>query len=151
MTRGAQRNLAVPLACLIALLVLATARPAAAQLRSMGVPIRTTMVIAKPAPGQIYGDKEVGTFSVNGKPYKFLINDAYVDDATGRIRWPDVWQYVRFHQPNFIVQGENSDTFEKIKPGEELTIKGMFAPLDRTLEVVFVQPGRGAFEPEQHR
>jgi hypothetical protein len=122
-----------------------------AQLRSMGVPIRTTMVIAKPAPGQIYGNKPVVTMGVGTKQYKFLINDAYVDDATGRIQWPDVWEYVRFHQPNFIVQGENSDTFEKIKPGEELTIKGMFAPLDRTLEVVYAQPGRGAFQPEEHR
>jgi hypothetical protein len=144
------RSIAAILAIVLAAGLLGAAR-AEAQLRAMGVPIRTTMVIAKPAPGQIYGNQQVGTFSVNGKPYKFLINDAYVDDASGRIRWPDVWEYVRFHQPNFIVQGENSDTFEKIKPGEELTIKAMFAPLDRTLEVVSAQPGRGAFEPEQHR
>lgn len=139
------------LAMLLALATIAAPRLAGAQLRAMGVPIRTTIVISKPAPGQVYGNKQVGTFSVNGKPYKFVIDDAYVDDAAGRVQWPDVWEYVRFHQPNFIIQGQNSDTFEKIKPGDEVTIKGMFAPLDRTLEVVFVQPGHGAFEPEQHR
>jgi hypothetical protein len=130
--------------------VLIAAR-ADAQLRAMGIPIRTTMVLAKPAPGQLYGNKPVVTMAVGTRKYKFLVNDAYVDDATGRIRWPDVWEYVRFHQPNFIVQGENADTFEKIKPGQELTIKGMFAPLDRTLEVVYAQPGRGGFEPSEHR
>jgi hypothetical protein len=144
------RSIAAIVAVVLAVGLLGAAR-ADAQLRAMGVPIRTTMVIQKPAPGQIYGDKPVVTMSVKGKAYKFLINDAYVDDASGRIKWPDVWEYVRFHQPNFIVQGQNSDTFEKIKPGEELTIKGMFAPLDRTLEVVYAQPGHGAFEPEQHR
>ncbi len=135
----------------VAAACLLSAAPADAQLRAMGIPIRTTMVIAKPAPGQIYGNKPVVTMAVGTKQFKFLINDAYVDDATGRVRWPDVWEYVRFHQPNFIVQGQNEDTFEKIKPGEELTIKGMFAPLNRTLEVVYAEPGRGAFEPSEHR
>ncbi len=151
MTRARIRSIVAILAGVAVACGLFNAAGADAQLRAMGIPIRTTMVIAKPAPGQLYGNKPVVTMAVGTKKYKFLIDDAYVDDATGRVRWPDVWEYVRFHQPNFIVQGENEDTFEKIKPGEELTIKAMFAPLDRTLEVVYAQPGRGGFEPSEHR
>jgi hypothetical protein len=125
------------------------AAPAHAQLRGMRVPIRTTMVISRPAPGQIYGWNQVVTIAVGRKQYKFVIDDAYVDDT--RVRWPDIWQYVKFHQPNFIVHGQNADIFEKVKPGETVTIKAMFAPLDRTLEVVSVQASRGAFEPSEHR
>jgi hypothetical protein len=120
-----------------------------AQMLPMGLPINTTLVITKPAPDQIFGGRQVVTMGVGTKEYKFLLNDAYVDSPNPRIQWPDIWQQVRQSRPNFVVQGKGEDTFEKIKPGEQVTIKAMYAPLNRTLEVMNVQPGKGAFEPEK--
>jgi hypothetical protein len=119
-------------------------------MRAMGLPIPTTLVITKPAPGQVFGNQRVVTLGVGAKQYKFVLADAYVDSTNPNVRWPDVWQYVSQHSPNFVVQGQGEDTFEKIKPGQQVTIKGMFAPLDRTFEVMNVMPGKGAFEPSEH-
>lgn len=137
-------------AAIVASGVLASPRAAHAQLRAMAMPINTTLVITKPAPGQIFGNKRVVTLGVGTKQFKFVLNDGYVDSLNPNTQWPDVWQYVKFHQPNFIVQGKNADTFEKIEPGEQVTIKGMFAPLNRTLEVIYVLPGKGPFNPQKH-
>jgi len=120
-----------------------------AQMAPMGMPINTTLVISKPAPDQIYGDKQIVTMGVGTKEYKFVLNDAYVDDASGRVRWPDIWQQVRIYRPNFVLQGPNVEDIEALKPGDMVTIKGMYAPLDRTFEVMFVQAGKGAFEPKK--
>ena len=88
-----------------------------AQMRPMMIPVTTTMVITKPAPGQIFGNKQVVTMGVNGKIYKFVLNDAYVDDPSQRIHWPDVWELVRQYRPNFNVTGIDEDTFAKMQPG----------------------------------
>ena len=121
-----------------------------AQLRPMGIPLTTTMVITKPAPGTIYGDKQVVTMGVSGKTYKFLLNDAYVDDPRGIVHWPDIWQLVRQYNPNFNVTGQGEDTFAKMKPGETLTVRGMFAANNQSFEVMGTEPGGGAFAPAQH-
>ena len=123
---------------------------AEAQLRPMGIPLTTTMVITKPAPGTIYGDKQVVTMGVSGKTYKFLLNDAYVDDPRGIIHWPDIWQLVRQYKPNFNVTGLGEDTFAKMQPGETLTVRGMFAANNQSFEVMGTEPGGGAFAPAQH-
>jgi hypothetical protein len=141
---------AVAAAAVIGLIVMAVPRTAHAQLSAMGLPINTTLVITKPAPGQVFGNRRVVTLGVGAKQYKFVLNDGYVDSTNPNVQWPDVWQYVSAHSPNFVVQGQSSDTFEKIKPGEQVTIKAMFAPLNRTLEVINVMPGKGAFEPGKH-
>jgi hypothetical protein len=124
--------------------------PAKAQLRPMGLPLTTTMVITKPAPGQIYGDKQVVTMGVSGKTYKFVLNDAYVDDPRGIVHWPDIWEAVRQYRPNFNVTGLGEDTFQKMQPGETLTVRGMFAANNQSFEVMSTQPGGGTFAPEQH-
>ncbi len=121
-----------------------------AQLRPMGIPLTTTMVITKPAPGTIYGDKQVVTMGVSGKTYKFVLNDAYVDDPRGKVHWPDIWQLVRQYRPNFNVTGIGEDTFAKMQPGETLTVRGMFAANNQSFEVMGTEPGGGAFAPEQH-
>lgn len=121
-----------------------------AQLRPMMIPLTTTMVISKPAPGQIYGDKQVVTMGVSGKTYKFVLNDAYVDDPTGKVHWPDIWQLVRQYRPNFNVTGVGEETFENIKPGQTLTVRGMFSPNNQTLEVMGTEPGGGRFGPAEH-
>lgn len=107
----------------------------------MGVPIPTTMVLAKPAPEQIYGNQTVVTVGVGSKTYKFILKDAYTNHR--KIRWPDIWQYVRQFNPNFNAQGVDQEQFAKLQPGQSVTIAGMFAPMDRTFEVMSVQQGGG--------
>ena len=121
-----------------------------AQMRPMMIPLTTTLVITKPAPGEIYGNKQVVTMGVSGKTYKFLLNDAYVDDPRGIIHWPDVWELVRQYKPNFNVTGLGEDTFANMKPGETLTVRGMFSGNNQTYEVMGTQPGGGNFAPAQH-
>jgi hypothetical protein len=121
-----------------------------AQLRGMMIPLTTTLVITKPAPGEIYGNKQVVTMGVGTKTYKFVLNDAYVDDPRGIIHWPDVWELVRQYKPNFNVAGLGEDTFAKMQPGETLTVRGMFSPNNQTYEVMGTTPGAGNFAPAQH-
>jgi hypothetical protein len=121
-----------------------------AQMRPMMIPLTTTLVISKPAPGQIYGDKQTVTMGVGGKTYKFVLNDAYVDDPTGKVHWPDIWQLVRQYQPNFNVTGVGEDTFAKVEPGRTVTVRGMFSANNQTFEVMSAEPGGGPFGPTQH-
>jgi hypothetical protein len=130
--------------------MLSFAAVANAQLRPMMIPLTTTMVITKPAPGEIYGNKQVVTMGVGTKTYKFLLNDAYVDDPRGIIHWPDVWELVRQYKPNFNVTGMGEDTFAKMQPGETLTVRGMFSGNNQTYEVMGTEPGGGRFAPGQH-
>lgn len=126
----------------ISILFLAVPNLVAAQgLPAMGPPIATTIVITKPAPGEIYGTKQTLTMGVGDKVFKFVLKDATVNSF--KVRWPDIWQYVMQYNPNFVVQGQDADTFAKIKPGDTVTVSGMFAPLDRTFEVMSVEQGSG--------
>ena len=136
-------------AAAISALVFISAR-ADAQMRPMMIPLATTLVISKPASGDIYGDKQVVTMGVSGKTYKFVLKDAYVDDPTGKVHWPDIWQLVRQYKPNFNVTGLGEDTFAKIQPGQTLTVRGMFSGNNQTLEVIGTEPGEGRFGPAQH-
>jgi hypothetical protein len=121
-----------------------------AQLRGMMIPLPTTLVITKPAPGTIFGTQQVVTLGVGKTTYKFVLNDAYVDDPRGVVRWPDVWELVRQYKPNFNVAGLGEDTFAKMQPGETLTVRGMFSPNNQTYEVVGTEPGAGPSAPAQH-
>jgi len=123
---------------------------AGAQMRPMMIPLATTLVITKPAPGQIYGGRQVVTMGVGGKTYKFLLNDAFVDDPRQILHWIDVWNTVRQYNPNFNVTGWGQDTFEKIQPGQTMTVRGLFSPNNQTLEVTSAEPGGGTFSPGQH-
>lgn len=111
----------------------------AGNLPPMGIPLTTTIIVTKPAPGQVYGDKQPITFGVGDKQYKFVLNDAYVDSR--KYHWPDIWEYVSQFRPNLVVQGGNGDQIVKIEPGQTVTIKGMFAAMDRTFEVMSVEQG----------
>ncbi len=121
-----------------------------AQMRPMMIPLPTTLVLSKPAPGQIYGSKPTVTMGVGGKTYKFVLNDAYVDDPKRLLHWADVWQLVRQYNPNFNVSGLGEDTFEKMQPGQTLTVRGMFAVNNQTLEVTGTELGGGPFGPTEH-
>jgi len=126
------------------------AAAADAQMRPMMIPLPTTLVLTKPAPGEIYGGKQTVTMGVGGKTYKFVLNDAYVDDPRGIIHWPDVWQLVHQYDPNFNVTGLGEDTFGKMQPGQTVTVRGMFSGNNQTLEVTSAEPGGGPFAPAQH-
>lgn len=117
---------------------------AMAQLAPMGVPIPTTMVLAKPAPEQTFGNQTVVTVGVGDKTYKFILKDAYTNHR--KVRWPDIWQYVRQFNPNFNAQGIDQEQFAKLQPGQSVTIAGMFAPMDRTFEVMSVTRSGGEKE-----
>ena len=121
---------------------LATASANAEGLSKMGPPIPTTVVVTKPAPGEVYGNKPTVTMGVGDKAYKFILKDGTTNDL--RVKWPDIWEYVSQFNPNFVVQGQGEDTFAKIQPGQTATVQGMFAPLDRTFEVMNVEPGSSA-------
>lgn len=105
----------------------------------MGIPLTTTIIVSKPAPGQTFGDEQLITFGVGDQQYKFVLKDAYVDSR--KYHWPDIWEYVSPHRPNLVVQGGNADQIAKIQPGQTATIKGMFAAMDRTFEVMSVEQG----------
>jgi hypothetical protein len=129
----------------IAMLLFAAPRIASAQLPAMGPPIPTFITVTKPAPDETFAGKTVVTMGVGTKTFKFILKDGYVNHM--RVRWPDVWQYVRQFTPNFVVQGQGEDVFEHIQPGQTVKIGGGFAPLNRTFEVMTVEPSSGG---EQH-
>ena len=133
-----------------AVVVISGARIASAYMAPNGLPVPTTVVVVKPSPGQIFGNSQVVSFGVGGKTYKFTLKDGWVDDPRRQIIWSDIWQLVRQYTPNFNVAGEGSDTFEKIQPGQTVTIRGMFSPLNQTFEVVGVDQSGGPFQAPEH-
>src|SRR3984957_4815132 len=123
----------------LAILLVGLPRVGLAQgLPPMGMPIPTTLTVTKPAPDQTYGGKQVITLGVGDKVYKFILKDASTNSF--KIRWPDIWQYVQQFNPNLVVQGQDADTFAKIQPGQTMKISGAFAAMDRTFEVLTVEP-----------
>ena len=144
---SAMYRVAAALAAVSTVIAVAAAQ---AQMRAMGLPIPTTLVIAKPAPGQIYGDRQTVTMGVGDKSYKFVLKDAYVDSVRSQVQWPDIWQQVSQYRPNFKVAGMDSDVFEKLQPGQTLTVRGMYTPLGQNFEVVGSEIGGGTFQPPVH-
>ena len=127
---------------LTSVLILIVAGIVAAQgLPPMGPPIPTVIVVSKPAPGEVYGNKPVITLGVQDKIYKFVLKDAYVNHRF--VRWPDVWQDARQYNPNFQVQGQGEDKFAKIEPGQTYTVSGFYAPMNHTFEVDNFHAGSG--------
>jgi hypothetical protein len=129
------------MSCILILSIAVTAR---AQMPSMGMPIPTVIVISKPAPGEVYGSKQVITFGVGDKNYKFILKDAYTNHR--RIRWPDIWGQIQSSSPNLQVQGQGAEKFASVEPGQTFTVTGLCAPLTRTFEVGSFQPGGGGGE-----
>lgn len=140
-----RNTLAVIVFLLGATLLAASSKAEAQNLPAMGPPIPVTAIVMKPAPGDTYGSKQTVTMGVGDKVFKFILKDGFTNSL--KTRWPDIWQYVQQYNPNFVVQGQNAETFAKIQPGQTMRIQGMFAPLDRTFEVTSVEEGGSG---EQH-
>lgn len=135
----------------VALLALISfANSALAQGVPMGIPLPTTMLLEKPAPDATLEGKQLVEIGVKMQTYKFLLKDAYVDDPNGKIYWNDVWRQVELSRPNFQVQGPNGDLLAKLQPGQKVTIKAMYAPFTRTLEITDVEQNTGISEPLKH-
>jgi hypothetical protein len=129
--------------------VLAFALTANAQFGGPILPLPTTLVLEKPAPEHGFGTRRVISIGVKDQTYKFVLRDAYVDDPSGKWFWNDIWRSVEQFRPNFQAQGTDSDTFAKIKPGEVVTVTGMYSATTRTFEVTNVSPGEGNFGPKK--
>jgi hypothetical protein len=128
---------------LLAVAILIAAVPARAQM----LPVSTTMVLEKADPDRGAGDRQVVTIGIKDQTYNFLLRDAYVDDPSNRVVWPDVWQSVRQFRPNFQAQRADPETFEKLKPGDVVTVKAMYQLKIRSFTIVSVTPGSGTFGP----
>lgn len=116
-----------------------------------GIPLPVTIVLLKPAPDQTTKDDdqqiEIG---VKDKIYKYVVVDGYVDDPRGLIMWGDIWRQIELSRPNFQVQGPQSELITSIEPGQKITIRGMYAPITRTFEVISAEAGSGLSEPPKH-
>jgi len=137
-------------ACLALLALSFVAPPGWSQSVPLGVPLPTTMLLEKPAPDTTLEDKQVVVIGVKMQNYKFVLKDAYVDDPNGKIFWNDVWRQVELSRPNFQVQGQGGDLIAKVQPGQKVTVKAMYAPFTRTLEVTEVEQNAGISEPLKH-
>jgi hypothetical protein len=136
------------LGTLSCLLMLSIALAARAQLPPYALPIPTVVVISKPPPGEVYGDKQVITFGVGDKIYKFILKDAYTNHR--KIKWPDIWEQINAYNPNFQVAGQGEDKFAKLEPGQSYTVNGFYTPQNRTFEVDNIQHGGGPGEKSHY-
>ena len=134
------------------LALLSANSPVHAQIATMGPPLPTTLIVTRAVSSTELEDKLVGSFGVGRERFKFLLTDAYVDDPMQRAYFADVWEYVRAYQPNFVVQGGiNPGCIARIRPGQTTTIRAMFAPLGRTLEVISCELGIPTFRQAEPR
>ena len=93
---------------------------------AMGLPIPTTIVLAKPAPGETYQGRLLITVGVGATIYKFVLKDGYTNHIY--VKWASIWQHVRQSSPNLIAEGLNAEKFAEVEPGATVTISGMFTP-----------------------
>ena len=121
--------------------------PALAQFKGPVLPISTTLVLQKPAPNQTFDDRQAIEIGFKRRTYRFIVRDAYVDDP--KWVWSDIWQSVRQSRPNFQILDSGGDALLKIKPGEIVTVKGMYSMRTRVFMVSQVQPGGGEFAPKR--
>jgi hypothetical protein len=137
-----------PLSSTALTIVLLIALPCVARAQSAPVfPLPTTLVIERPASEDGYNHKPTIEIGVKDQSYKFILHDAYVDDPTGKFFWDNIRRSIQNFRPNFLAQGTDADAFTKIKPGETVTVKGMYSASTRTFEVTDVTPGAGVFAP----
>ena len=66
-------------AALFLAIVFIFGRQRRASLPKMGPPIPTTLVVTKPAPDEIFGDKPIVTMGSGDKIYKFILKDGYTN------------------------------------------------------------------------
>jgi hypothetical protein len=129
----------------IAMLLASTPGAARAQMPSdaMGLPIPTTIVLAKPAPGETYRGRLLITVGVGATIYKFVLKDGYTNHIY--VKWASIWEHVRQSSPNLIAEGLDAEKFADVEPGTTVTISGMFTPEQRNFEIISVDTGENRF------
>ncbi len=140
------------LAIAIAILLVGRVSLARAQIPEdpMGLPIPTTIVLAKPAPGEPDRGRLHITVSVGGVIYRFILKDGYTNHLY--VKWPSIWEQVRQSSPNLIAEGQNASEFSQVEPGTTVTVSGMYTATQRVFEVITIEGGEGRFERGgQHR
>ncbi len=133
-------------AAAIAAAVIVIAVPALAQFVGPVLPLSTTLVLQKPAPDQTFDDRQAIEIGFKKRTYRFILRDAYVDSP--KLVWSDIWQSIRQFRPNLQILDNAGDELVELKPGEIVTVKGMYSMRTRVFIVSQVEPGGGAFAPE---
>jgi len=135
----------------IAMLLACIAGVARAQMPSdsMGLPIPTTIVLSKPAPGETYEGRLLITVGVGPGVYKFILKDGYTNHIY--VKWASIWEQVRQSSPNLIAEGPDSEKFSQIEPGATVTVSGMYTPEQRCIEVLSVEAGDNRFRGDQRQ
>jgi hypothetical protein len=133
----------------LTLLLVCAANVARAQMPSdaMGLPIPTTIVLAKPTPGETYRDRLLITVGVGPTIYRFILNDGYTNHLY--VKWASIWEQVRLSSPNLVAQGLDSEKFSEVEPGTTVTISGMYTPEQRDFEIISVDLGDSRFRKDQ--
>ena len=121
--------------------------PALAQFVGPVLPLSTTLVLQKPAPDQTVDDRQAIEIGFKKQTYRFILRDAYVDSP--KWVWSDIWQSIRQFRPNLQILDNAGDELVELKPGEIVTVKGMYSMRTRVFMVSQVEPGGGAFAPER--
>jgi hypothetical protein len=130
-------------------MLLASVASAQMPVDPMGIPIPTTIVLKKPAPGETYQGRRLITVGVGTITYKFILKDGYTNHLY--VKWSSIWEQVRQSSPNLVAQGLDSEKFTQVEPGGIVTISGMYSPEQRTFEVMSVEAGDSRFHAdEQH-
>jgi len=114
---------------------------------AMGLPIPTTIVLVKPAPGETYQGRLLITVGVGRTIYKFVLKDGYTNHLY--VKWVSIWEQVRQSSPNLIAEGPDSEKFGKVEPGDTVTISGMYTPEERNFEIMSVESGDSRFRKDQ--
>jgi len=120
--------------------------PALAQMPEdlSGLPIPTTMVLARPAPGRGFEGNRLITVGVGKAIYRFILKDAYTNNIY--VRWPSIWEQARQSSPNLNAEGQNAEQFAQVKPGATVTISGFYKAAQRCFEVMTVDDGDHRFD-----
>ncbi|HXR25451.1 MAG TPA: hypothetical protein VN742_08835, partial [Candidatus Binataceae bacterium] len=145
-----RRNTYLPIVA-ITLLLACPASVAKAQMPSdaMGIPIPTTIVLAKPTPGETYQGRLLITVGVGSTIYKFILKDGYTNHIY--VKWASIWEQVRQSSPNLVAAGLDAEKFSQVEPGGTVTISGMYTPEQRNFEIMTVELGEGRFQNDQRR
>ncbi len=113
----------------------------------MGLPIPTTIVVAKPAPGETFQSKLLITVGVGASIYRFILKDGYTNHIY--VKWASIWEQVRQSSPNLVAAGLDAEKFAQVEPGATVTISGMYTPEQRNFEIMTVDFGESRFQRNQ--